>query len=57
MFGWIGFLVGIFFILVGGFLVLFFPSTEEHQPDTFAVTGIVLGLILIIAGGVLMFVA
>ena len=57
MFGWIGLLVGILFIAVGGFLVLFFPSTQEHQPGPFGVVGVVLGFILIALGGVLIFVA
>jgi hypothetical protein len=55
MFGWIGIIIGILFFLVGGFLVIFFPSSEEHQGDTFSITGIVLGFILLIAGFFLIF--
>lgn len=57
MFGIIGILVGIVLILIGGFLVFFFPGTAEHQPPPFDVVGVVLGFILIIIGGVLIFVA
>jgi hypothetical protein len=57
MFGIIGVLVGIVLILIGGFLVFFFPSTAEHQPPPFDVVGVVLGFILIIIGGILIFVA
>jgi len=56
MFGWIGVVVGILFIIIGGFLVLFFPGTKEHQPGPFGLVGVVLGFILIIAGGALIFV-
>ena len=55
MFGWLGIAVGILFFLVGGFLVVFFPSTEEHQGDTFSITGIVIGFILLVAGFFLVF--
>ena len=57
MFGIIGILVGLLLIVVGGFLVFFFPSAWEHQPDPFGWVGVVLGFILIIIGGVLVFVA
>lgn len=57
MFGILGILVGIVLILIGGFLVFFFPGAMEHQPPPFDVVGVVLGFILIIAGGVLVFVA
>jgi len=55
MFGWIGFLVGVLFILIGGFLVIFFPGAEEHQPPPFNVVGVVLGLILLVLGGIFVF--
>ena len=57
MFGILGILVGIVLILIGGFLVFFFPGTEEHQWPPFDIVGVVLGFILIIIGGVLVFVA
>lgn len=55
MFGWIGTLVGVIFLLLGGFMVLFFPFTAQHQGDEFAVAGPVIGFILLILGGVLVF--
>jgi len=55
MFGWLGIVVGILLILIGGFLVFFFPNTQEHQPPPFGVVGVVLGLILIVAAVVLIF--
>ena len=55
MFGWIGIIIGILFFLIGGFLVVFFPSTEEHQGDSFSITGVAIGIILLIAGFFLVF--
>jgi len=50
MFGLLGIAVGILLILVGGFLVFFFPSTKEHQPPPFDLVGVVLGFIFLIIG-------
>lgn len=55
MFGWLGIAIGILLFLIGGFLVVFFPSTEEHQGDTFGLTGVILGFILLIAAFFLVF--
>lgn len=55
MFGWLGIIIGILLFLIGGFLVVFFPSTWEHQGDIFSLTGIILGLILLIAAFFLVF--
>ena len=60
MFGWVGFVVGILFIVVGGFLVFFFPASMEHQSDVgsgsnMALSGVVLGLILLVVGFFLAF--
>ena len=55
MFGWIGIIIGILLFLIGGFLVVFFPSTEEHQGNTFGLSGIILGFILLIAAFFLVF--
>lgn len=56
MFGILGWLIGGLLLLVGIFLVFFFPGVTEHQPESMGMTGIVLGVILIIIGGVLVFV-
>jgi len=55
MFGLIGIVIGILLLLVGIFLVFFFPSTMEHQPPGMSVTGVVLGLVLLVVGFVLVF--
>ncbi len=55
MFGWIGAIIGILLILLGGFMVLFFPFTVEEQPESMALTAIVTGFVLIVIGGVLLF--
>ena len=50
IFGKIG---GIFLILVGGFLILFFPGVATHQDvagSDFGKTGILLGIILFFIG-------
>lgn len=55
MFGWIGTIVGILLILLGGYMVLFFPFVSEEQADSLALTSIVTGFVLIVIGGVLIF--
>ncbi len=55
MFGALGIVLGILLILLGGFLVLFFPMTEEHQASEFTKTGVVLGFIFLIIGAFLVF--
>jgi len=42
--------LGLLLILGGVFLMFFFPDIEEFQPHTMSKTGIVLGIIFIIAG-------
>jgi len=56
MFGFVGWLVGGLFIILGIFLIFFFPSVIEHQPSNIGFTGIILGLIFLVVGGVLVFV-
>jgi hypothetical protein len=55
MFGLLGVVIGIVLILLGGFLVFFFPSTTIHQGEDFGVAGVVLGFIILLIGGVLVF--
>ena len=55
MFGWIGGIIGVLLILLGGFLVIFFPFTSEEQPESMAMTAIVTGFVLLVIGGVLLF--
>jgi hypothetical protein len=55
MFGILGTVVGILFILLGGYLVIFFPSTTVHQTESFSVVGIIMGFIFLVAGVVLVF--
>jgi hypothetical protein len=55
MFGIIGILGGLLLVIIGGFLVFFFPNTFEHQAPPFDTVGVVLGFILLIIGGVLIF--
>ena len=55
MFGWIGILVGILLIIFGGFLVVFFPSTIEHQPPQMTVGGVILGFVCLVIGVLLLF--
>jgi hypothetical protein len=54
-FGWLLGILGVIFLLLGGFMVLFFPFTAEHQGDEFQVAGPVIGLVLLVVGGVLVF--
>ncbi len=55
MFGWLGIIIGILLFLLGGFLVVFFPSSEEHQGDSFSLTGVIMGFIFLIAAFFLVF--
>jgi hypothetical protein len=44
-------LLGIVLILIGGTLVLFFPSTKQQQPrDEFTIAAIIIGLIFLFIG-------
>lgn len=55
MWGVLGVVAGIILILVGGFLIIFFPGTEEHQPLGFSILGIVMGFAFVIIGCLLIF--
>jgi hypothetical protein len=37
-------------ILIGGFLVMFFPSTKDVKKDEFTIAAIVMGLIFLFIG-------
>lgn len=50
-------MLGIILILIGLFLAFFFPGTQEHQPPPFGLVGVLLGFILLIIGGILVFIA
>lgn len=56
MFGLFGTIIGIILLVVGGYLVVFFPATIEHQTESVSIVGIVFGIVLLIAGGILIFV-
>jgi len=55
MFGWIGILAGVVFLLIAGFLIFFFPSTVEHQTETYGWNGVFLGFICGVIGCALIF--
>ena len=55
MFGIVGVAVGIFLLLLGIFLIFFFPQTTVHQGEGFSIAGIVMGFIFLIVGIVLIF--
>ncbi len=55
LFGLAGLVVGILLLAFGAFMVIGFPSAEEHQPYDFSVAGIVIGFIALAAGAVLVF--
>ena len=56
-------IIGVIMIVIGGFLVVFFPGIPGHQEagskrahhTSFGLGGVVLGLILIIVGGFILF--
>ena len=55
MFGWIGAIIGILLILLGGYMVLFFPFVTEEQIPSVGLTAIITGFVFIIIGGFLLF--
>ena len=55
MFGFLGWIFGFLLVLAGIFLVFFFPAALHHQPDSFAMTGVVMGLIFWVVGFALIF--
>ena len=55
-------IIGVMMIVIGGFLVIFFPGIIHHQEagkkgaySSFGLGGIVLGLIMVIIGGFVLF--
>ncbi|MBU0953331.1 MAG: hypothetical protein KKA90_02840 [Nanoarchaeota archaeon] len=55
LFGLTGGVVGVILLLLGVFLVFFFPGTAEHQGSTFSTTGIILGIIFLMLAGAFFF--
>ena len=55
MFGFVGFFLGILSAAFGLFMILFFPSIQEHQDENFTISGIVIGIVCLVIGFVLMF--
>ncbi len=56
MFGLLGFLVGILFIFLGGFMTFFLPSVSGHlkyQPDDLSIGSIIIGFIFLVFGFIL----
>ncbi len=53
-FGILGLVIGILFILIGGFLVFFFPANKEHQSGDFTSAGIFIGVLFILFGFLLL---
>lgn len=43
-------LVAIVLLLLGLFLVIFFPGIQKHQPTEFTKTGILMGLVFLVIG-------
>lgn len=54
-FGLMWSIFGLLFLIAGGYLLLFFPFTAQHQGDEFQVSGPVIGFILLLIGGFLVF--
>jgi len=52
-FGWLWGVAGILLIMFGGYMLLFFPFTTEHQTEEFALSGPLIGLVCLIIGGIL----
>ncbi len=55
LFGLLGGLFGVLFLIAGVFLVFFFPGTTEHQTEHFSLVGVVLGFIFLLVAGALLF--
>lgn len=55
MFGVLGILIGIVLGAIGVFLIFGFPANPEHQPKNFSIIGVIIGFILAITAGLLIF--
>ncbi len=55
VFGILGQILGVLFVIFGGFLIFFLPSSSDWTPKAFSLSGIVIGLLLLIFGGILIF--
>ncbi len=58
MFGWIGIIVGILFLLFAAFAVFFFPGTLEHQTGgetDYGLNGMIFGIVVGLIGLALLF--
>ncbi len=55
MFGVIGIIVGILLGAFGLFMVFFFPTASEHQPEEFTIAGIIMGVVCLAASFFLIF--
>ncbi|MBI4020240.1 MAG: hypothetical protein HY367_02825 [Candidatus Aenigmarchaeota archaeon] len=55
-FGLAGIALGILLALLGIFLVVFFPMSAAHQTEHFSKVGIVTGIVLLVIGGLLIFI-
>ena len=56
MFGWLGLIIGIILLVLGGYLVFFFPRAVEYQTEKLSTIGIVWGFIFLTIGAILIFI-
>lgn len=54
-FGWAWSIAGVLLLLLGGYMVLFFPFTRYHQGEHFQVSGPLFGLLFLVIGWYLVF--
>ncbi|MFH1445303.1 MAG: hypothetical protein ABIF08_02365 [Nanoarchaeota archaeon] len=56
MFGWLGLLIGAILLVLGGYMIFFFPGALDYQTKEMATVGVVLGFIFAILGAILIFI-
>ena len=56
MFGWFGLIIGAILLVLGGYMVFFFPHAVSYQPGKFGAVGVTLGFIFLTIGLLLIFV-
>ncbi|MBI4173637.1 MAG: hypothetical protein HY519_02855 [Candidatus Aenigmarchaeota archaeon] len=54
-YGILGTMAGILLLLVGLYMIFMLPMSHEHQDDAMIWTGIVMGAILVVIAGFLIF--
>jgi len=56
MFGLLGLITGIILLILGGYMVFFFPHAIGYQTEKFSAIGIIAGFVFLLIGALLIFI-